>query len=132
MQHFPSSASDSCAQCRRMGVLSGHLVSGRVELGPQWPNAPLPVEGQVVCTGNIDILKAGNERYLEGGLRIKGCGDALHRAAITKGQAPPIAVLGCADSRVPPELIFDAEFMGLAHCSDGRRFVSVGRRSLCW
>lgn len=31
------------------------------------------------------------------------------KVVIAKGQAPPVAILGCADSRVPPELVFDAD-----------------------
>ena len=31
-------------------------------------------------------------------------------ADLAKGQHPFAAILGCSDSRVPPELIFDAEF----------------------
>ena len=29
---------------------------------------------------------------------------------MTKGQSPEVIVLGCADSRVPPELVFDKNF----------------------
>ncbi|MDQ1429908.1 MAG: carbonic anhydrase, partial [Actinomycetota bacterium] len=33
--------------------------------------------------------------------------DSKRRAALAEGQAPFAAVLGCADSRVPPEVIYD-------------------------
>ena len=51
-------------------------------------------------------LVAGNHRFATG----KG---ALHdlqaqRESLTKTQHPQVAVLSCSDSRVPPELIFDA------------------------
>jgi carbonic anhydrase len=31
-------------------------------------------------------------------------------AELTKGQQPYVTILGCSDSRVPPELVFDAGF----------------------
>lgn len=50
-------------------------------------------------------LKAGNERFV-GGHTIN-C-DLIKQAKETvKGQAPFATVVGCIDSRVPPELVFD-------------------------
>jgi carbonic anhydrase len=52
-------------------------------------------------------LIAGNERFCRGEAR----GAALAQGSIAelaKGQAPFATVLGCSDSRVPPEWIFDA------------------------
>jgi carbonic anhydrase len=51
-------------------------------------------------------LAAGNQRFILGK-------EAPHdfpaqRKALTKSQHPRVAVLSCADSRVPPELVFDA------------------------
>jgi carbonic anhydrase len=52
-------------------------------------------------------LVAGNERFLRGESRFTGMRrDVLARLA--KGQQPYATILGCADSRVVPELIFDA------------------------
>jgi carbonic anhydrase len=52
-------------------------------------------------------LVAGNERFLRGESRFTGMRrDVLARLA--KGQRPYATILGCADSRVVPELIFDA------------------------
>jgi carbonic anhydrase len=50
-------------------------------------------------------LAAGNARFVAGSLDY--C--ALHqlRNATAGGQAPPTAILSCADSRVPAELVFD-------------------------
>jgi carbonic anhydrase len=53
----------------------------------------------------IGRLKAGNATFVtspESALPIT----AAERAALAQGQAPFAAVLSCADSRVPPEIIF--------------------------
>ncbi len=50
-------------------------------------------------------LKAGNERFVEGRLTDR---DFMAQAEATAaGQYPKAAILGCVDSRVPPEIIFD-------------------------
>lgn len=51
-------------------------------------------------------LAAGNARFVAGKPRHPDESRA-RRAALTKGQQPKAAILGCADSRVPPELVFD-------------------------
>ena len=52
-------------------------------------------------------LIAGNERFVRGKARRA----ALRReslAELAKGQRPCATILGCSDSRVPPEWVFDA------------------------
>lgn len=50
-------------------------------------------------------LKAGNERFIDG--KTINC-DLMQQAKETaKSQAPFAAIVGCMDSRVPPELVFD-------------------------
>lgn len=57
----------------------------------------------------LQRLIAGNERFLAGEARFPTvCKETL--ADLAKGQQPYATILGCADSRVPPELIFDANF----------------------
>ncbi|MEP2773982.1 MAG: carbonic anhydrase [Fulvivirga sp.] len=55
----------------------------------------------------LDRLKSGNERFvtdkLEGNMQ-----DSSRRGSLTGGQQPHTIVLSCADSRVVPELAFDA------------------------
>lgn len=54
-------------------------------------------------------LVEGNKRFVSGKARFPTvCKETL--AALAKGQQPFATILGCADSRVPPELIFDANF----------------------
>lgn len=54
-------------------------------------------------------LIAGNERFVRGDARFPTVQKEI-LAALAKGQRPYATVLGCSDSRVPPELIFDAGF----------------------
>jgi carbonic anhydrase len=51
-------------------------------------------------------LAAGNRRFVAGRLRHPRR-DGKRRAALAEGQEPFAVVLGCADSRVPPEVIYD-------------------------
>lgn len=54
-------------------------------------------------------LKEGNARFIAGQARFQTVQkDVL--AELAKGQQPYATILGCSDSRVPPELVFDAGF----------------------
>ena len=54
-------------------------------------------------------LKAGNERFMRGEARFPTVQKEI-LAGLAAGQHPYATILGCSDSRVPPELIFDAGF----------------------
>src|SRR4029077_1396604 len=54
-------------------------------------------------------LIAGNERFVRGEARFSTVQKEI-LAELAKGQRPYATLLGCSDSRVPPELIFDAGF----------------------
>jgi carbonic anhydrase len=54
-------------------------------------------------------LKAGNERFVRGEARFPTVQKDI-LADLAKGQQPYATILGCSDSRVPPELVFDAGF----------------------
>jgi carbonic anhydrase len=55
----------------------------------------------------LQRLIDGNERFLNGAMRISGP-PVETMARLTRGQQPFATILGCSDSRVPPEWIFDA------------------------
>lgn len=52
-------------------------------------------------------LLEGNARYLGGGSTAEVRRGANRRAELVDSQAPSAVVLGCADSRVPVEILFD-------------------------
>ena len=54
-------------------------------------------------------LKEGNERFVNGQARFPTVQEGV-LADLAKGQQPYATILGCSDSRVPPELVFDAGF----------------------
>src|SRR5262245_41884495 len=54
-------------------------------------------------------LVAGNERFVRGEAKFPTIQkDVL--AELARGQRPYATIIGCSDSRVPPELLFDAGF----------------------
>ncbi len=53
-------------------------------------------------------LRAGNHRFLTAGPTTLA--DPARRAALVTGQTPFAIILGCSDSRVPAELVFDQGF----------------------
>jgi carbonic anhydrase len=94
---------------RTMGLSAGALAAGTA-FGPRLlhdaafsaePAAPTLTPDQAIAR-----LSAGNRRFARGNLRHPRR-DNRRRSALAEGQAPFAAVLGCADSRVPPEIIYD-------------------------
>jgi carbonic anhydrase len=71
---------------------------------PAADNAELPSAEEALAR-----LIAGNERFVRGKARFPTLKVEL-RAELAKAQRPYATVLGCSDSRVPPELVFDAGF----------------------
>jgi carbonic anhydrase len=54
-------------------------------------------------------LAEGNARFLRGEARFPTVQKEI-LAGLARGQEPYATILGCSDSRVPPELVFDAGF----------------------
>jgi carbonic anhydrase len=55
---------------------------------------------------SLKKLVEGNERYVKGAMTHPDANSA-RRDEVAKGQHPFAIILGCSDSRVPPEVIFD-------------------------
>src|SRR5436190_12586162 len=66
-------------------------------------------ESAVSAQEALRRLKAGNKRFVAGQARFPTVQKEV-LANLAKGQQPFATVLGCSDSRVPPELLFDAGF----------------------
>lgn len=57
----------------------------------------------------LQLLKDGNDRFLQGKARFPTNRKDL-LVALAREQRPFATIIGCSDSRVPPELLFDADF----------------------
>jgi carbonic anhydrase len=53
----------------------------------------------------LELLRAGNRRFVAGAPRSEAFGPRV--AELANGQRPFAVVLGCSDSRVPIEIVFD-------------------------
>jgi carbonic anhydrase len=67
------------------------------------------VESTISGDEALLTLKAGNDRFCAGTPRFSAVQKEV-LADLAKGQHPYATILCCSDSRVPPELIFDAGF----------------------
>jgi len=56
----------------------------------------------------LEQLRQGNRRYVAGGRR-SDIASETRRSQLVAGQNPSAIVLGCSDSRVPAELVFDQD-----------------------
>ena len=72
---------------------------------------------------SLELLKEGNERFVLGTPLALPIDDSMREALVNQGQAPFTAVLGCADSRVPTDTIFD--------CMPGDLFVLRNAGNTC-
>ena len=63
----------------------------------------------IAANDGLRKLIEGNERFMRGEARFPTvCKETL--ADLARAQRPYATIVGCSDSRVPPELIFDASF----------------------
>jgi carbonic anhydrase len=71
----------------------------------------MATDNRSLCTAEEALrrLKEGNERFVSGQARFPILQTGV-LAELAKGQQPYATILGCSDSRVPPELVFDAGF----------------------
>jgi carbonic anhydrase len=65
--------------------------------------------GHITADEALARLREGNERFVRGQARFPTVQKEI-LAELAKGQRPYATIVGCSDSRVPPELVFDAGF----------------------
>ena len=61
----------------------------------------------ISATEALEQLRAGNSRFVSGGQLVGTFANPARRNELTAGQEPFAVILGCSDSRVPVEIIFD-------------------------
>jgi len=97
---------------RRQFVSTSAFTAGGFVLGYATNSLMLsqvlpPAEPAVNTPGDaLSNLMAGNARYVQGS-PIHPNQSAERQAEVAQGQNPWAVILGCIDSRVPPELVFD-------------------------
>ncbi|MCC8429868.1 carbonic anhydrase [Reyranella aquatilis] len=98
-----------CNAClSRRGLFSGMgALAVTAAAGTALPRAAMaqPSRSAETPDAALSLLMEGNARYVSGKLAERDF--SAGRAARALGQAPFAAILGCADSRVAPELVFD-------------------------
>jgi carbonic anhydrase len=64
----------------------------------------------IPATEALALLREGNRRFVMNQLRSASTSHYERRLSLVSGQEPFAVVLGCSDSRVPAELVFDQGF----------------------
>jgi carbonic anhydrase len=64
----------------------------------------------IIASEALTLLRDGNRRFVANRTGGSALPDPERRAALVSGQEPFAIVLGCSDSRVPAELVFDQGF----------------------
>lgn len=95
-----------CLSRRRLFAgLGGLAAMTAIGAMPAGPAGAQPARSAETPDAALARLMEGNARYAAGKLSERDY--TAGRVARTQGQAPFAAILGCADSRVAPELAFD-------------------------
>jgi carbonic anhydrase len=107
--HEPADAAPDASRRRFLvgaitSTAAGLLAGAGAELA-----GPTPAAAQSTLTPQaaLQALMDGNQRYVEGRLQSLGEDLSILKQKTAEKQEPFAAVLSCADSRVPVELVFD-------------------------
>jgi carbonic anhydrase len=80
----------------------------------------------------LRLLQEGNARFVSG--KMVNCDLMKQVRATSHGQAPFAAIVGCIDSRVPPELVFDQQLGSIFAARIAGNFVNtdiIGSLEFC-
>ncbi|MEU9146320.1 carbonic anhydrase [Streptomyces sp. NPDC048349] len=107
----PAASPPSRRTLLRSAVAGTAAAGAGLALGPAFPASAATAEaegtdGPLTPAQALRRLAAGNERWRRQ-LQQHPHESAAVRRRLTQGQNPFAVVLGCVDSRVPPELVFD-------------------------
>ena len=96
---------------RRSLLQAGALLPLGLAGGSRWLDQRTPGEEGFPKTAAeaLERLRAGNRRFTDGEVRRDHNG-ADRRKRLIAGQQPFATILGCSDSRVPVEIVFDQGF----------------------
>jgi carbonic anhydrase len=123
-----------CVNCEHKGIGRRDLMrfgaGGLVALGLGGMSGPaLAAEGAPTALSPTDALaalKSGNERFVSNP-ELCSVDLAKSRSAVAEHQAPWATIVGCADSRVPPELVFGGQGVGeLFIARDAGNLLNIG------
>jgi len=78
------------------------LTIRQTGIDPSWNQLTV-----ITASEALQRLKQGNQRFVSGVRSIDTIAKQIQRAELVVGQAPFAIILGCSDSRVPAEIIFD-------------------------
>jgi carbonic anhydrase len=105
------------------GAAAATLALSGAALAKESKMPPPPKPQNVLSPDEaLDRLMRGNKRYVDG--LTKRHNFAHEREALTKGQNPFAAVLGCADSRIAAEFCFDTALGDVFVCRVAGNFAN--------
>ncbi len=88
-----------------MGALTGAVIASNASAQQSCDVFTPPTQASTTPDSALQMLKDGNDRFVAG--RTRNC-DLMKQVKETADQQSPIAtIVGCIDSRVPPEMVFD-------------------------
>jgi carbonic anhydrase len=103
------------------GAAAAALALGAPALAKEKKMVPKP-QNVLSPDAALDRLMHGNKRYVDG--LMKRHDFAHEREALSKGQNPFAAILGCADSRIAAEFCFDTALGDVFVCRVAGNFAN--------
>lgn len=87
-------------------TMTAMVIGATACLVPSGLAAPKAEKAGIAPTRALELLMRGNKRFTED-KTLNNDRDVIRRTTVAKGQQPFAVIVGCSDSRVPAEVIFD-------------------------